>query len=479
MKSYQRILPLILIIVFGCGESDRMTYHEWIDKGEFKKARQTINQILDKSKTLTDAERDSLLFQLERMNRIEKDFTKTEQDVLQYIRQYIPEATQRDMRRWEKNKALEMMKIDGQKRYFNYAGRNLFRIDEKCKQIWQEHNASDKPNLAESFDLDGHIREVMTQAKRTGKKYVNPVRLRINYSIEVPADNVPDGETVKCWIPFPRHIKNRQTDIEIVKTQPENYQLAPEEQLQRTIYFEQKARSGYSTRFSVSYEYTQHGVYVPIEPNKIVAVDTGDVRLKPFLQERHPHIVFTEELKSLSDSIVGDEENPYRIAQKLFKWVDNHIPWASAREYSSIQNLSMYPYIHRHGDCGIQTMLFITLCRINGIPARWQSGWEFKPPDDTMHDWGMIYFEPYGWTPMDVTYGMRDIPDEKLKWFYLHGMDSYRLIFNDDFSRPFSPVKTHFRSETVDSQRGEVEWSGGNLYFDQWKWNMDFEVLSN
>ena len=38
---------------------------------------------------------------------------------------------------------------------------------------------------------------------------------------------------------------------------------------------------------------------------------------------------------------------------------------------------------------------------------------------------------------------------------------------NDDFSQPLVPAKRHFRSETVDSQRGEVEWRGGNLYCGQ------------
>ena len=51
--------------------------------------------------------------------------------------------------------------------------------------------------------------------------------------------------------------------------------------------------------------------------------------------------------------------------------------------------------------------------------------------------------------------------------FYLGGLDAYRIAFNDDYSQPFVPPKQHFRSETVDLQRGEVEWRGGNLYFDQ------------
>jgi hypothetical protein len=189
--------------------------------------------------------------------------------------------------------------------------------------------------------------------------------------------------------------------------------------------------------------------------------------------------VFTPELKALSEKIVGDEKNPYQIARKLYAWIDENIPWASAREYSTIRNLSQYCYENMHGDCGIKAMLFITLLRMNGIPAHWQSGWEFQPPHHNMHDWGMAYFEPYGWVPVDVDYGLQNSGDEQVKWFYLGGIDSYRLIFNDAFSQTLCPEKQHFRSETIDSQRGELEWDGGNLYFDQWSWNMEFQVLED
>ncbi|HQV47848.1 MAG TPA: transglutaminase domain-containing protein, partial [Dokdonella sp.] len=48
--------------------------------------------------------------------------------------------------------------------------------------------------------------------------------------------------------------------------------------------------------------------------------------------------------------------------------------------------------------------------------------------------------------------------------------------FNDDYSRPLVPAKQHFRSETVDLQRGEAEWRGGNLYFDQWDYDFTWQV---
>ena len=95
---------------------------------------------------------------------------------------------------------------------------------------------------------------------------------------------------------------------------------------------------------------------------------------------------------------------------------------------------------------------------------------------DNLHDWGLVYLAPYGWVPMDVTTGRFEQAPE-LEWFYLGGVDAYRIAFNDEWGTQFAPAKAHFRSETVDSQRGEVEWDGGNLYFDQWDYGFDAKVL--
>ena len=68
-------------------------------------------------------------------------------------------------------------------------------------------------------------------------------------------------------------------------------------------------------------------------------------------------------------------------------------------------------------------------------------------------------------------------PDAGLEDFYLGGLDAWRIAFNDDWSREFVPAKQHPRSETVDLQRGEAEWDGGNLYFDQWTYDFEWQLL--
>jgi hypothetical protein len=479
IRSFRFVFLFFLGILTACTKTSQTDYLELIEKGEFAKAQQIIEKMLSGNNALTAGEKFRLGFEMERMSRIEKDFSKFEEEVRGYIKAHYPAMTDEDFNRWEREKSLEYMMIDGEKRYFNNAARNLFRIDPQCRQIWKDyHKQRNLETKSQEMDVKEHNAEIIQTVLNMGERYVLPVRMRIHYTIRVEPNTVPEGETIRCWIPFPREIPQRQVDILVLKTEPSAYQLAANQQLQRTIYMEKPSSGANETVFSVQYEYTGYGSFVPIDAQKVQPVNpNGD--LAGYLKEEPPHIVFSDAFKKLSGEILAGETNPYRQAQILFKWVNDHTPWASAREYSTIRSLSRYAFENKHGDCGIQGMLFITLCRLNGIPARWQSGWNFKPPSDTMHDWGMIYFEPYGWMPMDAYYGPLETEREDLKWFYLSGMDSYRLIFNDGYAQPFVPEKTHYRSETIDSQRGEVEWQGGNLYFDQWDWQMEWEILNS
>ena len=127
----------------------------------------------------------------------------------------------------------------------------------------------------------------------------------------------------------------------------------------------------------------------------------------------------------------------------------------------------------RHGDCGMQTLLFMTLTRSVGIPVKWQSGWMLHPGEVNLHDWCEVYYEGFGWVPLDQSFGLQNSKDEKVRYFYMTGIDSYRMIVNDDFSKPLTPTKKYYRSEPYDFQRGEIEWKGGNLYFDKWSWHME------
>ena len=130
-----------------------------------------------------------------------------------------------------------------------------------------------------------------------------------------------------------------------------------------------------------------------------------------------------------------------------------------------------------HGDCGQVTLLLMTLLRIKGIPCHWQSGLT-TDGSWNLHDWCEVYFEGIGWVPVDQSAGVKSYGwDDDSRYFYLGGYDANRIIVNQDYGCEMSPKKIYPRSETVDFQRGEVEWKGGNLYFDAWSADLDIEEL--
>lgn len=444
-----------------------------IDAGDFRGATSQIDAALAKP-GLDDRIRADLEFQRERMRRIRLDFTLSADQARAKLRESIPDLREDEFQRWTKANLLEHMVIDGTPWYFNRSVSNLFRVSPEA----MARRATPFPrNDGPMENANAYHDEAVAEAKRTGKSSVAPRRIHVTQSITVNADAVPAGETVRAWIPYPRALPGRQEDIRFLSSAPAKHQIAPESTLQRTVYLEKPAVAGQPTTFKIDYELTIFGEHHVIDPAKVTPLGERP-DLAPYLAQRPPHIVFTDEMRAFSKKVVGDEKNPYRIAQKLFQAVDD-IPWGGAREYSTITNISDYALRGNHADCGQQTLLLMTLLRLNGIPSRWQSGMVYSDGTyDNLHDWGALYLAPYGWVPMDVTTGQfKGARDPEVEWFYLGGLDAYRIAFNDDISTDFVPAKQHVRSETVDSQRGEVEWAGGNLYFDQWDYSFAAKVL--
>jgi transglutaminase-like putative cysteine protease len=215
------------------------------------------------------------------------------------------------------------------------------------------------------------------------------------------------------------------------------------------------------------------------------AGDSNNPAFKQYLAEA-PHVVFSPEIRELSKRIAGDETNPAARAKKFYDWIADNIKYSYALEYSTIRNISDYCRTKGYGDCGQEALLFMTLCRLNGIPARWQTGWNLFPGAQSIHDWCEIYLEPYGWMPVDpykgifaMRYANTLTPEQRreVRDFYFGGLDYYRMAANSDHNQPLDPPKHSMRSDDVDFQRGELEWGDHNIYFDQYSWDLSWKEV--
>lgn len=479
-----KYLTLIIVssLLLACGESlsfktpDKQQIEKEIAKGNFSEAKKMIALYVALD-TLTPSEKYQMTFRAEQLDRIAKDFSRKDTFVTKYIKRHYPTVTQEEIANWERTNALENMIIDGEKVYFHAAARNLFRIDKEAAMHFKHPNEGQSDSL-DRF-LEWYIPKLIRQSNKSGKILDSPVEMKVQYTLTVKPGEVPAGETIRVWMPYPRTDIASQTNIQLLQVSQPQYIISPDTYQHKSIYMEQKAIEGKPTVFSYEFQYTSYAQVFSFSPEQVQPYDTSGLLYKTYTRERAPHILFSGNIRKAVEEVVKDETNPYIKVRKIYEWIDSNFPWASAREYSTIDNIPEYVLANKHGDCGQVSLLFITMARAAGIPAKWQSGWMMHPGNKNLHDWAEVYFQGIGWVPVDQSFGR--VPgnedNQEAYYFFTKGLDPYRLVVNQDISQPFYPGKIHPRSETVDFQRGEVEWRGENLYFGRWSYNMDIEYL--
>ncbi|HEX8523882.1 MAG TPA: transglutaminase domain-containing protein [Tepidisphaeraceae bacterium] len=449
---------------------------ELLAEGKLKEAEDLLNQASDGEADATKGRDEAK--EIIRRTRIE--YSQDPDQLLAKIKKSIPDITGADLDRWTKEGQTNSRLIDGKVKYFNREPSNIFLF---CKEAKDRRKAAgNAPPEDNRWKLNDHLKQVIDAAKNSDSPEVMPVKHTITYTLTIPANTagVKQGSTVKVWLPMAQEYR-QQKDVKLVSTTPKSTTVAPSATdtypvsgaPQRTVYFEQKCEDpGKPMVFKEVIEYTSYAYYPKLEESKVQPLPADwDGR---YLSERPPHIVFTPEIRQQVQEIVGSETNPLVKARKIFSWVSDNIPWHAEEEYTVIPSFAKKCFAMRKGDCGVQSTMFTTMCRIAGIPARWQSGWESKPLGWNMHDWSEIYIAPWGWLPVDASYGKQESDDPAVRDFYLGHQDSYRMIVNLDYGRELIPPKQSMRSEPADFQRGEVEVDGKNLYFNQWKYKMEF-----
>lgn len=440
-----------------------------LNEGELTQASELSARLLEKT-DLSSRERRILDSVNQIAHRINIDFCLSESEVLERLNIYHSGINSIGLRHLENEHKLDFRYVDGEKKYFKNCVGNLFLLDSSYNRLKRMKDGPLKDSLP-GFRLR-HSSEVVKISKAPGET-VHPVRFRLSYKITVDVNAVPPGETIRCWMPYPGENHGRQMNVKLISTNPATYMVSPETDLQRSIYMEKKAVENQPTIFETGIELTSFAQIFPLSPENIMPYQTNSNLYKEFTAEKPPHITFSKLIKDLSNNILKDETNPLLKVRKIYQWINDSVTWASAIEYSILEDIPGFVIRKRHGDCGMQTLLFMTLARNAGIPVKWQSGWMLHPGYVNLHDWCEVYFEGVGWVPLDQSFGLQESPDPKLRNFYITGIDAYRFIVNDEISSPLSPAKHYLRSEPYDFQRGELEWRGGNLYFDKWSWHMD------
>ena len=265
---------------------------------------------------------------------------------------------------------------------------------------------------------------------------------------------------VRAWLPIPAACLS-QSEIELLDCTEPPARIADENAPQRTVFWEADLTE--NRRFGVEYRYRTTAVYtdpMDIRPDaQQPTFDTG---------EEAPHIVFTPYLRALAHQLTDGITDPAEKAKRIYDYVTLNVRYHYQPAYFVQECLPDQCARNRRGDCGIMALTFITLCRLVGIPAQWQSGLSVSLTGVGCHDWAMFYIAPKGWMYADCSFGasMARQDDETMRRHYFGSLDTGRMVANRAFEAPFDPPMTGFRSDPYDNQSGECEVDGVGLYGD-------------
>ncbi len=292
------------------------------------------------------------------------------------------------------------------------------------------------------------LRDTLRYMKEHGGR---AVRYTVKESVWVEESAVREGTMFRAWLPYPAltpEIKDRKLLSASHKTTICDGPIA-------TAYTEFPYHSG--EKYEIELSFVNAVPYFDVTDE---GVSPDQPILSEYLCEKLPHIQFTPYLRLLEKEITGGHPNPLVRARRIYEYITHHVCYSYMREYRYIENIPLFAALNHRGDCGVQALLFITLARISGIPAKWQSGNYITPGRVGSHDWALFYVSPYGWMQCDPSAGGDALRqgDMVAHDFYFCHADTNRYISCTDFQCQLSPAKTYMRLDPYDNQSGEAEY---------------------
>lgn len=418
--------------------------------GDFKGAIRLIDERT--TRDIPSMLRRRLLLEKEILQALPVEYIYDRQQALKALQEKVPDITGEEFEQLKEQGRIDWIYVEGQERYHNDFVDTLLVAN---KAILQRAAVSD-PSLNEIPEEKEALCEVIQQIR--WQKHLNWYT-RIRASVKISDEAFQKGH-VRVHIPVPCFCQQVQS-IHILKTSSPDYILSDESAPQRTICFDEDMEQNHE--FFVEYEYLNTVHYVEVDPERVQLIDPE--LFEDDLCEKLPHIRFTPYLRALAEELTQGIRNPYIKAQRIYDYITTHIEYSYVRNYLSIENLPEYAALGGRGDCGIQALLFITLCRIAGVPARWQSGLYATPYSAGFHDWAQFYVEPYGWLFADCSFGGTAYRegDEQRRQFYFGNIDPFRMPANSAFQEELIPGKNYLRTDPYDNQGGEVEYTDRGL----------------
>lgn len=183
-------------------------------------------------------------------------------------------------------------------------------------------------------------------------------------------------------------------------------------------------------------------------------------------------------ITALRDSIAGKEKNPFRLARLFYDYMTENFRINASVRSGDISALDLLQ--KKSGDAYDFAVVYTALCRSAGIPAVPVCGILAENQNTSRcHWWTEIYFEKYGWFPVDAALGaglqynaFSQVEDARN--FYFGNMDSQHIAFSRGWNQIKPSVSTSkvvrrprsYALQSVWEEAGEAASSYSSLWND-------------
>ena len=278
---------------------------------------------------------------------------------------------------------------------------------------------------------------------QAGVIYRNPRVYNVDYTFEIFPEppKIDRTKDLKLWVPVPSEWDSQKA-VKIISVQPPPHaEYEDPEHGNRMLFWDfGKDSDKPSYRVDIKLRMESYEIHTKVDPEHMGQYDKKSKEYTLYTRSTQT-VSITPKIQEMAQEAVGDEKNPYRQAEEIFKFVMKKVPWEMYRLERGVgtEVLLSYPIKdektgeeYYEGACGQQHALFVALCRAVGIPARavvgfvgWNPGVKgedlnlFLPIEKNLspeglagtqhylafmpHVWAEFYLAGYGWIPVDIS----------------------------------------------------------------------------
>ena len=440
------------------------------ERGNLEEAEAYLQHLLETGECLPE-ERRRFRAELEILRRLPAEYPYTKAEALELVRRYVPNFSEADFDSLLMRGKIFWRYLDGEARFFGRFFDSLCKTDsffaEAAEKRGHRIPGSDRRLLEESAE------KMRAQGELS-------VRITVRAELELEEAFFREGALVRAYLPLPR-VTEEQSDI-VLEEMSAGGQLSAESAAQRVVFWEE--RFGENHPFIVSYRFLHteryrdvYGLAERMQAEGRAEKQSENGTTKYGAEKRtesgYDSALFPPSayLRSLAAALTEGVTEPLVKAKCFYDFITKKVRYSFMPSYFCLDRMAERCAMDRVGDCGIQALLFLSLCEAVGIPARWESGLKTEPKFIGAHDWVRFYTPSFGWRATDLSYGGSAWKrgDERLHRFYFGNVDPWRMAANARILGETGFPEPEFRADPYDNQVGEMALDGCGLRYEEFR----------